>query len=55
MKKIVLTLGIFLSAYAMYAAGNSNQVYVDEDDNCVRINRFYDNHGNVIHVSYEPC
>ena len=52
MKKIVLTLGIFLSVYAV---GNSNQVDVDEYDNCVRINRFYDNYGNVIHVSYEPC
>ncbi|WP_024770257.1 hypothetical protein [Aquimarina macrocephali] len=65
MKKIVLTLGIFLSAYATYAIGNnSNELeiesnnsirIVEEDDNCYRIVDHYDHAGNWIGVSVYPC
>ena len=55
MKKIVLTLGIFLSAYMTYAVGNNNQINIEEDDNCVRVNRIYNEQGDVMWVSYEPC
>lgn len=64
MKKIVLTLGIFLSAYATYAvnssekleieSNNSTQI-VEDDDNCYRIVDHYDHAGNWIGVSVYPC
>ncbi|WP_175392699.1 hypothetical protein [Aquimarina megaterium] len=54
MKKIVLTLGIFLSAYATYAIGNSNQANIEDDSSCERIVRVFED-GVIVWVYYEPC
>ncbi|WP_271782465.1 hypothetical protein [Aquimarina algiphila] len=65
MKKIVLTLGIFLSAYATYAVGSNNKMNVEEDNvikivseddtYCTRIVRTYNEHGDVIGILVEEC
>lgn len=64
MKKIVLTLGIFLSAYATYAvnsnekleieSNNSTQI-VEEDVSCQRIVYHYNNDGTLAYVSVHLC
>ncbi|WP_158250433.1 hypothetical protein [Aquimarina sp. I32.4] len=55
MKKIILTLGVFLSVYATYAIGSSNQLSVEEDS-CTMDIRIYDNEGRLMTILWDqPC
>jgi hypothetical protein len=64
MKKIILTLGIFLSAYATYAvnsnekleieSNNSTQI-VEEDNSCQRIVYHYNEDNTLAYVSVHLC
>ncbi len=60
MKKIILTLGIFLSAYATYAVNSNEKLVVNTnndlvEDTCYRIIDHYDNQGNWTGVTVEFC
>jgi hypothetical protein len=60
MKKIVLTLGIFLSAYATYAVNSSIEFkknFIEEEgpDGCYRIVNHFDHANNWIGVSVFLC
>ncbi|WP_281988386.1 hypothetical protein [Aquimarina aggregata] len=65
MKKIVLTLGILLSAYSTYAVNantemnlleeNGTEIVLEEDFYCTRIVRTYNEHGDVIGILVEDC
>lgn len=60
MKKIILTLTIAFVSYNTYAISLdqksiNSKTMEEEASDCMRINRIYDEKGNVIQEYTEPC
>ncbi|TPN87908.1 hypothetical protein [Aquimarina algicola] len=65
MKKIILTLGILLGTISTYAMNtnlklstedkNETDIVSEEDTSCTRINRIFNEHGDVVAIIEEPC
>ncbi|WP_167571742.1 hypothetical protein [Aquimarina algiphila] len=55
MKKIILTLGIVLSAYATYATSNSNNEINVEEDFCTKDIYVYENGVLMTIIHDQPC
>ncbi|PKV50361.1 hypothetical protein ATE84_2418 [Aquimarina sp. MAR_2010_214] len=56
MKKIVLTLGIFLSAYATYAMNSSDQKNTEDSWPCTKDIYIYDDEGRLMTIEHDrPC
>ncbi len=54
-EKIVLTLGILLSAYSTYAMNLENQINEEEAWPCERVIDVYDHDGNWLDTFIVPC